>query len=32
MIKDPSKLKISQEILTKFYKGQILSKIKKIEK
>jgi exodeoxyribonuclease VII large subunit len=32
IIKDPTQLKISQEILTKFYKGQIVSKIKKIEK
>jgi len=32
IIKDPTRLKISQEILTKFYKGQIVSKIKKIEK
>jgi exodeoxyribonuclease VII large subunit len=31
VIKDPSKLKVSQEILTKFYKGQAISKIKKIE-
>jgi len=32
IIKDPSQLKISQEILTKFYKGQVLSQIKKIKK
>jgi exodeoxyribonuclease VII large subunit len=32
MIKDPAKLKIEQTIKTKFYKGQVLSKIKKIEK
>jgi len=32
IIKDPSKLKISQDILTKFYKGQVTSKVKKIEK
>jgi exodeoxyribonuclease VII large subunit len=32
IIKDPARLKISQEILTKFYKGQIVSKIEKIEK
>jgi len=32
IIKDPTKLKISQEIKTKFYKGQVLSKVKKVEK
>lgn len=32
MIKDPAKLKISQTIKTKFFKGQVSSKIKKIEK
>ena len=32
MIKDPDKLKIGEIIKTKFYKGQVLSKIKKIEK
>ena len=32
MIKDPVKLKIEQTIKTKFYKGQVLSKVKKIEK
>ena len=32
IIKDPTKLKISQTIETKFYKGQVLSKINKIKK
>ncbi|MEM5831187.1 MAG: exodeoxyribonuclease VII large subunit [Candidatus Aenigmatarchaeota archaeon] len=32
IIKDPTKLKITQLIKTKFYKGQVLSKVKKIEK
>jgi exodeoxyribonuclease VII large subunit len=32
IIKDPTRLKISQEILTKFYKGQVISRVKKIEK
>jgi exodeoxyribonuclease VII large subunit len=32
MIKDANQLKISQLIKTKFYKGRILSKIKKIDK
>jgi exodeoxyribonuclease VII large subunit len=32
IIKTPAKLEISQIIKTKFYKGQVLSKIKKIEK
>ena len=32
IIKKPNKLKISQLIKTKFYKGQVLSRIKKIEK
>jgi exodeoxyribonuclease VII large subunit len=32
IIKDPTKLKISQEVLTKFYKGQVISKVEKIEK
>jgi len=32
IIKDPSKLKVSQEIITKFFKGQIVSKIKKIRR
>ena len=31
IIKDSTKLKISQTIKTKFYKGQVLSKVKKIE-
>ena len=31
IIKDPTKLKISQEIKTKFFKGRVCSKIKKIE-
>jgi len=31
IIKDPTKLKISQMIKTKFYKGQVSSKIKEIE-
>ncbi len=32
IIKEPAKLKIAQTIKTKFYKGQVLSKVKKIEK
>lgn len=32
IIKNPNKLKIGQTIKTKFYKGRVLSKIKKIEK
>jgi exodeoxyribonuclease VII large subunit len=32
IIKEPENLKISQEIKTKFYKGQVISKVKKIEK
>jgi len=32
IIKDPSKLKVSQEIITKFFKGQVVSKIKKIRR
>ncbi len=32
IIKDPARLKTSQVIKTKFYKGQVLSKIEKIEK
>ena len=32
IIKDPGKLKISQEIKTRFYKGQVISKDKKIQK
>jgi exodeoxyribonuclease VII large subunit len=31
IVKDPTKLKISQTIKTKFYKGQVLSRVKKIE-
>ncbi len=32
IIKDPTKLRISQVIKTNFYKGQVLSKVKKVEK
>ncbi|GAI22957.1 unnamed protein product, partial [marine sediment metagenome] len=32
IIKEPAKLKVFQTILTKFYKGQISSKINKIKK
>jgi exodeoxyribonuclease VII large subunit len=31
IVKDPTKLRISQTIKTKFYKGQVLSRVKKIE-
>ena len=32
IIKDPNKLKVSQDITTKFYKGKVISKVKRIGK